>query len=121
MSLFSSRRRHTRCGRDWSSDVCSSDLHDGHEERHRDDDAEQREERAELVAPRGLEGLQDGFGDLHGNGNVTAAGVARFEPMAESRKRRQLSARSYSYLSASTGSSLEARLAGYSPNPIPVS
>src|SRR5207344_3490164 len=23
---FSSRRRHTRCGRDWSSDVCSSDL-----------------------------------------------------------------------------------------------
>src|SRR5690554_7909638 len=26
MFLFSSRRRHTRCGRDWSSDVCSSDL-----------------------------------------------------------------------------------------------
>src|SRR5436305_7630301 len=25
--FFSSRRRHTRCGRDWSSDVCSSDLH----------------------------------------------------------------------------------------------
>src|SRR3989442_6660210 len=25
-SFFSSRRRHTRCGRDWSSDVCSSDL-----------------------------------------------------------------------------------------------
>src|SRR5690554_3972153 len=24
--IFSSRRRHTRCGRDWSSDVCSSDL-----------------------------------------------------------------------------------------------
>src|SRR5690554_112750 len=23
---MSSRRRHTRCGRDWSSDVCSSDL-----------------------------------------------------------------------------------------------
>src|SRR5690554_7755633 len=22
--FFSSRRRHTRCGRDWSSDVCSS-------------------------------------------------------------------------------------------------
>src|SRR5215813_8061035 len=30
--FFSSRRRHTRCGRDWSSDVCSSDLlrKDGH-------------------------------------------------------------------------------------------
>src|SRR2546429_5922018 len=24
--FFSSRRRHTRCRRDWSSDVCSSDL-----------------------------------------------------------------------------------------------
>src|SRR5690554_7065226 len=28
--FFSSRRRHTRCGRDWSSDVCSSDLLPGH-------------------------------------------------------------------------------------------
>src|SRR5436305_10980133 len=27
--FFSSRRRHTRCGRDWSSDVCSSDLTTG--------------------------------------------------------------------------------------------
>src|SRR5690554_7678691 len=27
--FFSSRRRHTRCGRDWSSDVCSSDLLNG--------------------------------------------------------------------------------------------
>src|SRR5690554_7698085 len=26
MFFFSSRRRHTSCGRDWSSDVCSSDL-----------------------------------------------------------------------------------------------
>src|SRR5215813_12651736 len=25
--FFSSRSRHTRCGRDWSSDVCSSDLY----------------------------------------------------------------------------------------------
>src|SRR5690606_20676026 len=25
-SIFSSRRRHTSCSRDWSSDVCSSDL-----------------------------------------------------------------------------------------------
>src|SRR3989449_5915398 len=25
--FFPSRRRHTRCSRDWSSDVCSSDLH----------------------------------------------------------------------------------------------
>src|SRR2546422_8463036 len=27
--FFSSRRRHTRCSRDWSSDVCSSDLEIG--------------------------------------------------------------------------------------------
>src|SRR2546422_5835556 len=27
--FFSSRRRHTRCSRDWSSDVCSSDLNFG--------------------------------------------------------------------------------------------
>src|SRR5258705_9589705 len=27
--FFSSRRRHTRCLSDWSSDVCSSDLHPG--------------------------------------------------------------------------------------------
>src|SRR2546421_5649587 len=27
--FFSSRRRHTRSDRDWSSDVCSSDLHAG--------------------------------------------------------------------------------------------
>src|SRR2546422_3282234 len=27
--FFSSRRRHTRCSRDWSSDVCSSDLTHG--------------------------------------------------------------------------------------------
>src|SRR5690606_12734421 len=29
--FFSSRRRHTRFSRDWSSDVCSSDLADGSE------------------------------------------------------------------------------------------
>src|SRR5687768_4344931 len=33
MFFFSSRRRHTRCSRDWSSDVCSSDLIPRHETR----------------------------------------------------------------------------------------
>src|SRR5687768_18199166 len=32
--FFSSRRRHTRCSRDWSSDVCSSDLEAGWVYRH---------------------------------------------------------------------------------------
>src|SRR6266511_4546516 len=31
--FFSSRRRHTRFSRDWSSDVCSSDLYAGFNER----------------------------------------------------------------------------------------
>src|SRR2546422_8483256 len=31
--FFSSRRRHTRCSRDWSSDVCSSDLTPAYRER----------------------------------------------------------------------------------------
>src|SRR5207245_5801958 len=31
--FFSSRRRHTRCYRDWSSDVCSSDLEVWHPRR----------------------------------------------------------------------------------------
>src|SRR6266542_3765954 len=31
---FSSRRRHTRCDRDWSSDVCSSDLENRSAGRH---------------------------------------------------------------------------------------
>src|SRR5258707_14238476 len=31
--FFSSRRRHTRYWRDWSSDVCSSDLSSGNEAR----------------------------------------------------------------------------------------
>src|SRR2546422_329500 len=30
--FFSSRRRHTRCSRDWSSDVCSSDLDEARRE-----------------------------------------------------------------------------------------
>src|SRR5699024_11765901 len=45
--FFSSRRRHTSSKRDWSSDVCSSDLHEGDpaykgmEIQLLDDDAEQ--------------------------------------------------------------------------------
>src|SRR2546429_5569678 len=31
--FFSSRRRHTSCSRDWSSDVCSSDLLQAHRRR----------------------------------------------------------------------------------------
>src|SRR5207245_8120414 len=48
--FFSSRRRHTRCYRDWSSDVCSSDLvllglalgEPEHEQEHREPEEELR-------------------------------------------------------------------------------
>src|SRR2546429_6039435 len=40
--FFSSRRRHTRCSRDWSSDVCSSDLQ------------QKRYERAKAILDEGL-------------------------------------------------------------------
>src|SRR2546429_5018294 len=46
--FFSSRRRHTRCSRDWSSDVCSSDL-----------TQEKRRELAEYLAPYRLNALAD--------------------------------------------------------------
>src|SRR5205814_5379810 len=35
--FFSSRRRHTRCLSDWSSDVCSSDLHHAAQDEERDE------------------------------------------------------------------------------------
>src|SRR5690554_8114568 len=38
--FFSSRRRHTRCGRDWSSNVCSSDLCMKHFPGHGDTDVD---------------------------------------------------------------------------------
>src|SRR5207247_8148916 len=48
--FFSSRRRHTRSTRDWSSDVCSSDLGDRLLTRHRAlPDGTADEERAEAL------------------------------------------------------------------------
>src|SRR2546429_3051622 len=43
--FFSSRRRHTRCSRDWSSDVCSSDLRNAWKRRSRN-----RQEKIPLYA-----------------------------------------------------------------------
>src|SRR5438105_6735195 len=58
--FFSSRRRHTRSTRDWSSDVCSSDL--GAVERRRDalDPAgvEEKREARPVAAPQLLVQLQ---------------------------------------------------------------
>src|SRR3989449_213195 len=57
--FFSSRRRHTRCSRDWSSDVCSSDL--GRRER-AGRHLQLRHEARGLPRPE-LEGLVDPGGD----------------------------------------------------------
>src|SRR5690606_40103459 len=51
--FFSSRRRHTRFSRDWSSDVCSSDL-------------------VVPVDGRAFDAAADAFGDLGGGGQVGA-------------------------------------------------
>src|SRR3989442_6867328 len=47
--FFSSRRRHTRCGRDWSSDVCSSDLSCSSSEREAALKRAEEEQLAKLV------------------------------------------------------------------------
>src|SRR5206468_5266853 len=47
--FFSSRRRHTRSDRDWSSDVCSSDLAHGVEQ---DDVGQRRGERGDRIVAR---------------------------------------------------------------------
>src|SRR6266550_4668088 len=49
--FFSSRRRHTRCSRDWSSDVCSSDL-------------------AEAIAIARRSGFEAGLNDPFAGGHV---------------------------------------------------
>src|SRR2546422_8670846 len=56
--FFSSRRRHTRCSRDWSSDVCSSDLSRGVNAR------EETDERRDGTPspPRAESGVDSGNG-----------------------------------------------------------
>src|SRR5690606_30569446 len=58
--FFSSRRRHTRFSRDWSSDVCSSDLHHGRLPLYHMD--LYRLERAADVEALGLEEFLEGDG-----------------------------------------------------------
>src|SRR5690606_39696138 len=61
--FFSSRRRHTRFSRDWSSDVCSSDLYAAMRRRLSDREAQLARERAgarRAEAARSLEHLRPG-------------------------------------------------------------
>src|SRR5207302_5613009 len=69
--FFSSRRRHTRFSRDWSSDVCSSDLPRRDAQRDRTS-VEGR--HLDLGTEGGL-----GEGDGHGEEQVLALAVERSE------------------------------------------
>src|SRR2546429_6011983 len=83
--FFSSRRRHTRCSRDWSSDVCSSDLMDT-----KAIDAHTTEwlkpELDRIAAIKDKAGLADEVAHLHqtipgaweGNDNATDAALFGF-------------------------------------------
>src|SRR2546422_2212313 len=56
--FFSSRRRHTRCSRDWSSDVCSSDLHSKNNTCHRSSSVSRT---PNVAAPYAGRGPKDGI------------------------------------------------------------
>src|SRR5436309_6537911 len=97
--FFSSRRRHTRFSRDWSSDVCSSDLG----------------ARPAAMERRGREGRGDGYSDGHRlivipaktarklwrqhfeRGDVAHAGARRAGGAARSRTRGALGAGSRTF------------------------
>src|SRR5688500_20293081 len=74
--FFSSRRRHTRLQGDWSSDVCSSDLHVRHHEGGRDGHAERGD--AGLHGPRadpdGDDGASGADGDVDGRSEERRVG-----------------------------------------------
>src|SRR3989440_631131 len=71
--VFSSRRRHTRSDRDWSSDVCSSDLQ-----------AQNADDRGEHERPRVMVGqLHQPAGEERGDDpREVAAGVLYSHPAA---------------------------------------
>src|SRR3712207_7570466 len=76
--FFSSRRRHTRYWRDWSSDVCSSDLHG----------VEALLDREVLVDLGELLGLDllDGDGELGGPARELLRPVVAGEVRSEERR-----------------------------------
>src|SRR5207245_4888918 len=94
--FFSSRRRHTRCYRDWSSDVCSSDL----ERRYRAWFLKKHADRPLLASYRDLakrfpQGLAD-FAPLPEEISGAVNAVAVREPEVETRE----ASRGYSEVSA---------------------
>src|SRR3984885_13046211 len=99
--FFSSRRRHTRCVRDWSSDVCSSDLRRFEEKLHGSASQEKSEGRlhdqrgggavqaaSADVAPVRARGIADAFAfagkyaAVYGSGPGAARGDSEFDARA---------------------------------------
>src|SRR5690606_40593054 len=80
-SFFSSRRRHTRFSRDWSSDVCSSDLLHRYAVQYADDVSVDASNRLRLenakISPELLQGMR--FRKAAGAGGTILFGTARSE------------------------------------------
>src|SRR5215212_4502089 len=74
--FFSSRRRHTRCLSDWSSDVCSSDLRADDPE-HRVED-EERDHRLSMCRVRGAGRGERPHGAGLGNAFLEDLALLRF-------------------------------------------
>ena len=92
-----------------------ADVDDARIEPDRDDDAEQGEEGPELVGPDRLEGEARGFEEGHGLKLIADCGLRISDCGLSGRssiRNPQSGIRNYSYRNASTGSSLEALLAG---------
>src|SRR5690606_40800224 len=70
--FFSSRRRHTRFSRDWSSDVCSSDLGDGDGSEPGDGDGEEPGD-GDGEAPGDDAGVPDDGGGVGDGGGAEPA------------------------------------------------
>src|SRR5690606_40590972 len=73
--FFSSRRRHTRFSRDWSSDVCSSDLEARLDQEHaeREPEREQTEPDGEGIAGGGPQRRVGGASLVLGHAHTVAA------------------------------------------------
>src|SRR6266702_8521939 len=77
--FFSSRRRHTRWPRDWSSDVCSSDLYRVVIERGAADDRSEAIVRL-LLGERRVVAVGEGVGPVHALDQALRRGLAELYP-----------------------------------------
>src|SRR5439155_16333813 len=88
--FFSSRRRHTRWPRDWSSDVCSSDLGPAHLERSLEDHSSRRFVTSLLATlaetPHDVSRIDDGVVDHGGEGDQQPRDDHQIDRRSEERR-----------------------------------